>query len=1714
MASFAIDPKPVEATPDITSNLTFHYDFENSGALGNDISAANNDATVGTGVAAQVDGTRGDVAKFTKASAQNYIVTPVNNPTTSYTQSAWVYITDAAGNQSIFGTGTTSSGNLAYFYVKPTRVVFASNKFGTETSDTLGTISNSTWYHLVKVYDSSTGILSTYVNGVLWRYSDVSAPAANRVILGSHAQSTTPSGTSTLSLGGYLDDVRQYSRALTQEDIQSLYFTESGTVSTPQNLKAYGIDSSVSLVWDEMAATDFIIEYKLSADSSWTTFADGTDTTSGTIVTGLTNGLAYDFRVSSTDGVTTSSASSTDSATPKAVGLWVPVFVHNSSSDAVFSSATRWTEAKSTNETSATPLTEQKFSTFAHVENFRDAGDSDKLTFKLMYPDLHATRANIWKQTNNPANDAADANNGVTGYSEIQTHFNLIGSDFFGLEYNGTAGLADGGIAGNSWFILGTSSLAYDGTNGFAPDDFRGPQDVGVQQVQLYVKNPFYTGVPEKVLNLKVIPGNSQAYLTWKSVIALPVVTDYKIEYKLSSSGSWLTFADGTSTDIDATITGLTNTSSYDFRVSAVNASGDGVVSDTATRTIGTQTFYHILSNGQSLSLGSTGTPPLSVEQPYENFMLYGDPGFTNNAGPVGSELPLVPLIETFEYLDEGLIESPSSGMLNTLAAYDDPVTPSRRFVMGLHGMGGSAYSVIKKGGTGGAGNGYGRGQTQATNTKDAVEDTFAGIYQPLAVTLIHGESDAALGNGTGNPSAYEGYLTEMQNDYETDLNALTGNSDHIPLFYSQQNSSFPHLLAVAQLRAHRTYDDDMYLIGPTYQYPFNADEVHLQRQSYRQLGEQFAKVMDKVLFEAEDWDPLMPKVVARNGSSVFVWFHVPVEPLVLDTTLVVQRTDGKYGFQFIQTGGSTTLSTVALASDNVVELTLSGAPDGTTPRIKYAAQVFGSSAEGDPTEASKSGGNLRDSDDSVSPASDSSGEPLYNWGVSFDENITTDSNSPVVTITAPTKSSGSTITDTTIQVTDDVAVIAEDVVVGGSTTATTSAFVCTQTSNTQVDCTISISASGDLVINATDLVERTGTDTEAGYSIVADVTAPTITNVTSDKTNGSYTVGEVIDIDVTFSENVTSTGNVTVTLETGATDRTCTFTVSSASSGTCNYTVQSGDTSSDLTVGSISGTIADAALNAMSNFVPATNLAANKALVIDTTNPSVSTLSPLDNATGVSTTANLVMTFDAAVDVETGNITIKKTSDDSTIETINVAGAFVTGTGTSTITINPSVTLVGSTGYYVLVDATAFDDAAGNSYAGIASTTAWSFTTADATAPTVTITAPTKTSNATITDTTIEVTDDLGVLVADVSVGAGSTAGTASLSCAQTSGTEVDCTISITSSGNLIIEAEDGTANLGSDTETSYVIDTTDPVVTITAPTTSSTGTITDTTIEVTDNVAVSTSDVIVGAGSSAGTASLSCAQTSATEVDCTISITSSGDLVIEADDSVGNSGSDTELGYSIVAADSSEGGSSTGTTARARAVNTQNENRAPSPTPTNDDEKECTALTISARLVRMGDTGADVKKIQTFLLSQGYAIGTADGIFGQMTKNAIIDFQNKNGLDVDGIVGPASVAKMSTCAGAAAVPSAPTALLASCDFTPAKKGDNGAHVKLIQNFLSSQKYNVGVADGIFGNLTETATKDFQLFWRKDILDPLGITNPTGWFYGNTIKKAKELCL
>ena len=58
-------------------------------------------------------------------------------------------------------------------------------------------------------------------------------------------------------------------------------------------------------------------------------------------------------------------------------------------------------------------------------------------------------------------------------------------------------------------------------------------------------------------------------------------------------------------------------------------------------------------------------------------------------------------------------------------------------------------------------------------------------------------------------------------------------------------------------------------------------------------------------------------------------------------------------------------------------------------------------------------------------------------------------------------------------------------------------------------------------------------------------------------------------------------------------------------------------------------------------------------------------------------------------------------------------------------------------------------------------------------------------------------------------------------------------------------------------------------------------------------------------------------------------------------------------------------------------------------------------------AAALRQGDRGEQVQWIQERLEDLGYEVGEADGVFGEETRQAIVQFQLSRGLDADGVVG-----------------------------------------------------------------------------------------------------------
>ena len=139
----------------------------------------------------------------------------------------------------------------------------------------------------------------------------------------------------------------------------------------------------------------------------------------------------------------------------------------------------------------------------------------------------------------------------------------------------------------------------------------------------------------------------------------------------------------------------------------------------------------------------------------------------------------------------------------------------------------------------------------------------------------------------------------------------------------------------------------------------------------------------------------------------------------------------------------------------------------------------------------------------------------------------------PVITINAPTKNSSSAITNTTIRVVSDHDIGATGVQIGGGTTVGYSNYNCVQTTWAQVDCTIAINSSGNLVIHATSGGGLVSSKTEANYAISGtNPTAPSPNPTNPDEVTPAVATvvdeaGNVVSTPVTNADGTPIGNNV-----------------------------------------------------------------------------------------------------------------------------------------------------------------------------------------------------------------------------------------------------------------------------------------------------------------------------------------------------------------------------------------------------------------------------------------------------------------------------------------------------------------------------------------------------------------------------------------------------------
>ena len=116
-------------------------------------------------------------------------------------------------------------------------------------------------------------------------------------------------------------------------------------------------------------------------------------------------------------------------------------------------------------------------------------------------------------------------------------------------------------------------------------------------------------------------------------------------------------------------------------------------------------------------------------------------------------------------------------------------------------------------------------------------------------------------------------------------------------------------------------------------------------------------------------------------------------------------------------------------------------------------------------------------------------------------------------------------------------------------------------------------------------------------------------------------------------------------------------------------------------------------------------------------------------------------------------------------------------------------------------------------------------------------------------------------------------------------------------------------------------------------------------------------------------------------------------------------------------------------------------------------------------------GSYGDAVRNLQKKLKSLGYYSGSVDGKFGDSTESAVMAFQLRNDLTVDGKAGPATQRVLYGTSGKSAV-----------SYSALREGDTGSAVRNLQYTLYELGFYDGSIDGKYGQTTADAVRAFQI--------------------------------
>jgi hypothetical protein len=409
--------------------------------------------------------------------------------------------------------------------------------------------------------------------------------------------------------------------------------------------------------------------------------------------------------------------------------------------------------------------------------------------------------------------------------------------------------------------------------------------------------------------------------------------------------------------------------------------------------------YNHLISYGQSLSVGILGDPRISLAEGLDN-LCFGDRPLGNQGtggeifSPIGGA--------SFFPLDANKgSELPGIGAANQwrklqLRWRTLSTDTTRRLVFNGCGQSGQAIEQLSKGASP---NIYGQIPSLVTQAK-AAATVAGGSYGVVAVYFLQGETNYQSNSFDNTQAGYLAKWEQLKSDISADIMAITG-QELPPMFISSQPSSVWDLtgdicaIGNAQLQAALTAPTGDYLGMPNYQVPNDSGGGnHLCSDGYRWLGTATGYLLHRIIDRGEGWLPLYVTRASYRGQQILLECHTPEPPLQQQAFwggadgATLQPIYGDLGFVAGDDLGLFVIGSVRLLNSTVLLTVNRPLSSANHPWVQYADKT-----------RHQGNGNVCDSAAFLSLDPFSSGVPsmtgqlypLWNWLVAFRMTVVSD---------------------------------------------------------------------------------------------------------------------------------------------------------------------------------------------------------------------------------------------------------------------------------------------------------------------------------------------------------------------------------------------------------------------------------------------------------------------------------------------------------------------------------------------------------------------------------------------------------------------------------------------------------------------------------------------------------------------------------------------------